>query len=185
MKEIILFFLLLSTTAWCAADESIDLYQQIELLKMARTATVVLVPERWFFDRRLDESGLKEGGCTYTTRDPALVSSLVELIKRADVAVASNVEGPCGGGAWGAWGAHEGIFLNLSNETEVKFLLGRNFIGQNARIRGEFSLSDTFKIIHVTTERSLIHDLMQWAVQTGEPEVHNARRQTECKNYIH
>ncbi|MBF0462300.1 MAG: hypothetical protein HQL87_13005 [Magnetococcales bacterium] len=176
LRLLIFLVVVLSETSLYANDEFINLSQQIDILKTTQTATVVLARQDVAYRVGLNEISLRERGCTYITRDPSRISSLVDLLRRSDLNVEAN--------DIGAWEPREGIFLNLDNGTEVKFIFSRKFINHN-KITGTFIRSPSCNKISITAGPLLVSELTQWAVQTGVSEEMNTQEQIECTDAIH
>src|SRR5215831_17634800 len=132
--------------------------KQMQLIRTAQEATVVIVPPEWAFRGRLTEARLREVGCTFSTRDPSRIARLADVLERADVKVFGSLEHE----------PREGIFMTLPDASEVKFVFGTDYDGEET-VRGIFTHLPEFDNLHITADKSLPRDLTLWAAETGPP----------------
>ena len=127
-------------------------------IETARTATVVLYPMYATDGSALNEESLRKAGCTYTTRAPAHIASLVKEI-RAKVKTVGNP------GMGSGQEPRELVILTLENGEEVRFRFGGVFSDQDM-VRGEFVRAKNQ--IAVGAELSLPKALYEWAAAVDE-----------------
>jgi hypothetical protein len=76
----------LALTLTCATGQAaIDLAGALGGMRTATVATVVLVPPMAVFRDALDQRGLQNAGCHYTTADPGAIRELAAILTSADV----------------------------------------------------------------------------------------------------
>lgn len=164
-RKVISYSLFLASMTLHAEEKTSDFNQQIEMLKTAKTATVILVNPRWNFpDGLTNEVKLKEVGCTFTTQDSALIVKLINLLKRAKIKKISANESflPVLGA---------GMYLSFANGTEAKLLFGKEYVNEEV-VDAQFTTS-IFNEVPIIVNRPLPEDLFQWAAQAGEPKLGN------------
>jgi hypothetical protein len=70
-----------------ASEAAIDLASAIAGMSEASVATVVLVPPMAVYQVALDQTGLQNAGCHYTSNDPGAIRVLAGIVTSAEVAV--------------------------------------------------------------------------------------------------
>jgi hypothetical protein len=156
----IIFNIQASVAQKTSEEKTMDLIQQMQVLQTTRVATVVIVPPDWAFRVRLNEGSLKDVGCTFVTRDPSRIANLIEVLKRTDVRITDSI--------YSSWEPREGIFLSLSDASEVHFLFDQHFAGRNI-VQGTLTHLPHFDNSYVTGNESLPRELIRWAADTGPP----------------
>lgn len=152
--------------------------QQMQLIRTAQEATVVVVPHHWAFRGRLTEADLREVGCTFSTRDPSRIAALADVVGRANVRVFPSLvfrslnQDP-----------REGIFMTLSDASEVKFLFGPYFLNEEI-VQGMFTHLPEFDKSHITADKSLLRDLELWAAGTGPPTAKAIYNRRFCEYFV-
>jgi hypothetical protein len=135
--------------------------RQFAGIETARSATVVLLPMYATYNNALnDEKSIRKFGCTYTTRYPALVASLVNDLEAKVITVSRTA------GSW-MQEPRELIYLTLESGEEVQFRFSPVFSDQKV-VRGEFVRAQ--REIAVGAELSLPRALYGWALKAdGRP----------------
>jgi hypothetical protein len=149
--------------------------EQMLAIRTAQAATVVIMPPDSYFLVRLNETTLREYGCTFVTRDPSRIASLFDILKRADVTIYRGAEKMLE--------PRQGLFLILPNGSGIKFLFGRSFRDRST-VEGTFSHLPHLENIDVTGNQTLPRDLALWAAETGPPITKLSYMQSGCEWFI-
>ena len=166
-----------STVLGRAEGKGPDFVPQFQVVETTQAAKVVLVPEGTAFRARLSEAQLNSWGCTVTTRDPARIASLIDLLKRSEIGVPEK--------PYPNWlgEPRSAIYLTLSNGSEAKFLFSRTF-SNVVGVTGLFTYLPKSESLPVTGASSLPRELAVWAGDTGPIWVEASHNQQDCEYYI-
>jgi hypothetical protein len=166
-----------STVLGRAEGKGPDFVPQFQVIETTQAAKVVFVPEGTAFRGRLNEAQLNSWGCTLTTRDPARIASLIDLLKRSEIRLPHNAHPDWLGEP------REAIYLTLSNGDEVKFLFSRAFLNV-VGVTGLFTYLPKSEGLPVTGASSLPRELAVWAGDTGPIWAEASHNQQACEYYI-
>lgn len=87
--------------------KTMDLMRPIGGVDTTRVAALVLVLPYSEHRARLNESTLREWGCTYSTQDPVRITDIIDILKNANITAQPHDEP--------SWEPREGVFLTLAN----------------------------------------------------------------------
>ncbi len=150
----------------------------VPIPKTARSATVILMPTGVSFNHMMGEDTLISLGCTFDTSNTSRISSLIKILKNANIRNANHTDD------FLEFEPREGIYLTLDNGTFVKFLFGRAYTDGD-HVTGTFSHMPLIKRQFVTGKQSLLHDLFDWAIDTGRPvSKEGGVQQRECEGFM-
>lgn len=191
--QLLFCVLVLSATSSCSKDIStkeISLKDQhliaFQRLQNSNTAKFVLIPwleipaevtsklSRW------DDSAFKEIGCTYSTHDPILIAKLIDALKRVNIEKGSNKLFRTADEAF-AFSVRQGVYLNLLDGTEVKFLFEQVVDPVSKRVTGEYIEAPELKALPISANSSLSHVLAEWAIKTGKPVAKEGWMEKDCE----
>ena len=96
---------------------ALDVDASLQRIDTATVATVVLVPPMAVFQSPLNQAGLRDAGCHYTTDDVAAIRSLVALVKAANVNANALYQRP---------DMREGVYFTLADGSKFSLLYADN-----------------------------------------------------------
>ncbi len=144
-----------------------DAKRQFAGIESTRSATVVLFPMYLTSGKALDEDSVRQQGCIYSTRDPVLISDLIDNFY-TKVKTVGHPDLP-----W-EQEPRELIYLTLGSGEEVKFWFGAVFSNQND-VRGVFVRKQAKTA--VSADLSFPKALYDWAVKAEERQSATANHQ--------
>ncbi len=177
--KIIASFLFLTTPSSSpyASDSRIDFSQLLRSLPPIKAATVILLDPTTKFRQGLSETDFRVSGCKYFTQDASQITSLVDLISHSAVRASAAAEYP--------FETREGVFLTLVDDTEVKFLLSREFPNVST-VEGTLRQPTKYEAQRFVVSKALLHNLYDWAKRAEDmPEsVFTFKRRQACGEFI-
>jgi hypothetical protein len=137
-----------------------NMIDQIRGIEQTKKAKVALIPVEASFITSLTEGGLWGLGCSYVTDDPSRITSLIDILRDANLRGAEPTEPGWMGEP------REGVSLESPNLPIVRFSFTINF--NRGGVRGYFFYPPDFaNRSYLTAKPSLPNELIAWAVDTG------------------
>jgi hypothetical protein len=127
-----------------------DIIKQINTIGAVKTVTLFFVIPYSEHRAKLTASTLKKWGYNYVTQNQAYISSMVDILKSANIQTKSK--------AGNSWETREAVYFTLENGKEVKFLFNYPFPGEDI-------LMGSFNEISITANPSLPEALFKWAAR--------------------
>ena len=130
------------------------------------------------FNRMMTENELIRLGCTFETSNPSHISSLLNILKKANIKVAIHADDSQ------EFEPREGIYLTTDYDSEIKFLFGRAYTDGD-HVNGSFTQLPLIKEQFITGKQSLPKELFDWALAIGNPESQaGEEHQVECELFM-
>jgi hypothetical protein len=158
-----------------ANENTTYIIDKIAELQTAKVATVRLIPTDWMF---VAEFGfeLQTVGCLYVTNDLSRIDTLIDIIRQAHLKAANNTD------YYWVKGPREGIYLTLSDGSEVKFVFEREYPSQNG-VHGKLIQTNKFIDLNIVADKSIINSIIRWSVGIGAAPAKNVKDITACEYF--
>jgi hypothetical protein len=142
-----------------ASEAAIDLAGAMAGMNEATVATVVLVPPMAIYQTALDQNGLQNAGCHYTTSDAGAIRVLAAIIAGADVSTSPVYQRA---------DLREGVYFALSNGSRFSVLFADN-AGGKLPVNGvaETTNGGQIQSVAIVARPTLSTDVRRWAKSHG------------------
>ena len=143
------------------AHAALDLDGALRQIDAATVATVVLVPPLAIFQSPLNQAGLRDAGCHYTTDSVPAIRSLAALVRGGHPTTNPVYQRP---------DMREGVYFTLADGTKFSVLFGDNSESRLPLLGiAETTAGGQIQSASVSVRAALALDVRNWAKQYGGP----------------